>query len=98
MREHIATSYEGEKFVAAYRRGTLIVVRLKDGQGIALDVRETNEFRRALDDAEFGIELDDPIDVASRRFEFRMRKHKALTYAMGVITIHTQHLTPRIEA
>lgn len=64
MREHYATSFQTGQHCAAYRRGVLTIVRLKDGQSCTLSLLLTNEFKRNVMQFELEDNDADPVDRA----------------------------------
>lgn len=84
---HYATSYQSERYCAAFRHGVLTIIRLSDGASCTLTAHETNRFRVLVMDYELSDDERNPFDRACSCCHKYMKKRKWIAATVGGATI-----------
>lgn len=90
MIQSFATTFDSERYAAAYTKGRIVIVRKSDGHSCTLSLAESNVFARRVTDYEFDTDERDPIDRACAWHHVHMTKRPWITQRFGVITIHNE--------
>lgn len=92
-----ATTFDSERFAAAYVKGAIVIVHKPDGQSCTLSLAESNVFARRVTDYEFDADDRDPIDRACAWHMMHMEHRPWVKERFGVITLHNEPIA-RVSA